>query len=76
MPDHVTPRLAAWLLCVDRSVIREQLAEGRLAADWCGGCSLSRTPHRAIPLTAVLAYLERRETRVARAAGRRPAEVT
>jgi hypothetical protein len=69
LPLHVTPRLAAWLLCVDHTVIREQLAEGRLAADWCQGFELSRSGHRAIPLMAVLAYLERREARVARAAG-------
>lgn len=75
LPLHVTPRLGAWLLCVDRTVIREQLQEGCLPAAWCEGCELSRSPHRAIRLTAILAYLERREARVARAAGRRPAEV-
>jgi hypothetical protein len=66
LPLHVTPRLAAWLLCVERSVIREKLTEGRLEAAWCEGCHLSRSAHWAIPLSAVLLCLERREARVSR----------
>jgi hypothetical protein len=71
LPLHVTPRLAAWLLCVDRTVIRGALAEGLLPADWCDGCELSRSLHRAIPLAAIISRLEQREARVAKQRWRR-----
>ena len=63
LPAHVTPRHAAWLMCVDRSVIREHVREGRLEAGWCKGCKACPSAHMAVEAQSLVAHLERREVR-------------